>query len=506
AMLRALTIESNSVFTVLTTLSELMISGFGVWRLFSDYEDERRRLCPTGWPIPESAACNRSAAWHASKSGTRRSPPYTDITDARADTLSRTARMPKALDSGRFARRRLELTHTECLRFRELRIHSACARTPTSPAVPRRCDRCRTKIIKKLRQGIINIRHENYLSEKRFADYQLAGGSERDVWLIGRLSLGLRARQRVSAGQRRTSGQAVLEPAPHPLPAVRRRHGRSHVRRRDRLPGPASREDKVAEQMVRRRSRADGSDLRSVTPCVHLIIEGRPQGRASGVGEASRPARGRGCQGAPAELPKRHRLHLRENTELESQVRDRGHNGEHFSSGIRARLQRDRSPPGLDWLMKLGEPAYQRMLNATSYESESMTQRASWTDWLMTESKTVGYHAQREPDGLPGSLLRAVGLYVSAKSGGGAAQPATTIASALVSAMMLRNMKSLARVRRLPRGQRPARRRCRQFRRPGCGSSGHMLRAGQAEETLDTLVRRLPVWDGQTLLTLADQG
>ncbi|PAA60679.1 hypothetical protein BOX15_Mlig018997g1 [Macrostomum lignano] len=412
----------------------------------------------------------------------------------------------------------------------------------------------------------------------------------------------------------------------------------------------ASFEKKVAEQMVRRRSRGDGSDLRSVTPCVHLIIEGgRKDVQAALVSvETGSPVVVVKGSGRAANVI----AYICENTELE-RYEIEAITEEHFSSEFEPNSSEMRSL--VDWLMKLAEPDYQRMLNV--YDAESMDpneqldrvilttflrqtslsvvtqlnmamawnrpdlaaqeifsseRKAKWeqltgrdleysmlralarnqtefvsllfdhginigtllnletlaglysslinkpdpqmmrlreqldylssplSSWLMTESKTVGYATHNESQtAYQERLLRAVGLYVSAKSGGVLRSPyprrdrssyqaedlliwsivvqrtdmariiwrqtSDTIASALVSAMMLRNMKSLAE----SEGSLEA-----SAQLGAAADSFEGLAAGvlatcyaqDKQKTLDTLVRRLPVWDGQTLLTLADQG
>uniref|UniRef100_A0A1I8FM79 LSDAT_euk domain-containing protein n=1 Tax=Macrostomum lignano TaxID=282301 RepID=A0A1I8FM79_9PLAT len=446
-----LTIESNSVFYCSVSgsrkliiicksyLSELMDSG-SEYGDFSDYEDEGDGL-PNGLAMhsmvteperdiyqqfpekrvlpvlcaransPRICCCNRSAAWHASKAAA--AAAVTDITDARADTLSRTARMPKRWTvDGCTATARTDaygVLRFENFEFTRLgqnaQLLTKTWRIPEPELIvsvtggAKKMRPMSDKIIKKLRQGIINIATKtktwivtggfnlgtNKLVGEAIRDYQLAGGSERDVVLIGVCPWGsVRDKECLLVSEdksleRRPASVHLPKPrqhragegpggagapAPHPLPAVRRRH-RVHVRRDEiETSGPAS-EKKVAEQMVRRRSRGDGSDLRSVTPCVHLIIEGGRKTckrRLVSVETGSRSWLSR----APAELPTSSPTSAR-TRELES-VRDRGHNGEHFSSEFEPDSSEMAQPGG--WLMKLAEPAYQRMLNV--YDAESM--------------------------------------------------------------------------------------------------------------------------------------
>uniref|UniRef100_A0A1I8F5W1 LSDAT_euk domain-containing protein n=1 Tax=Macrostomum lignano TaxID=282301 RepID=A0A1I8F5W1_9PLAT len=387
----------------------------------------------------------------------------TDITDASADTLSRTARLPSA-GQWTVARRRLELTPTEC----------CASRTSNSSAWPER----QPELIVSVTGGAKKMRPMSDKIIKSCARVLSIIATKTKTWIVtGGFNLGTnklvrRSDSRLPTGWRserrrcahpasvpwgsvrdkecllvsEDKGQAVLEPhhtqlrccattAPSPCSAA-------EIDFR-----PASEKKVVLRQMVRRRSRGDGSDLRSVSArprrpqadvqaALVSVETGSPVVVVKGSGRAANVI-----------------AYICENTELE-RYEIEAITEEHFSSEFEPNSSEMRSL--VDWLMKAGRADYQRMLNAKweqltgrdleftaccglwrhsvrhhdgvrvsslfDHAESTLATLLTWrrwrplqleplSSWLMTESKTVGYATHNESQtAYQERLLRAVGL------------------------------------------------------------------------------------------------
>uniref|UniRef100_A0A1I8FNM5 Ras-associating domain-containing protein n=1 Tax=Macrostomum lignano TaxID=282301 RepID=A0A1I8FNM5_9PLAT len=582
-------------------LSELMDSG-SEYGDFSDYEDEGDGL-PNGLAMhsmvtePErgtSTAVSRKrvlpvcAASEQSQNLLLQSlaacmppkrppqpPSPTSPTPARTLCLGQ----PDCRSAGQWtvARRRLELTPTECCASRTSNSLGLGQNAkyipaglpeiqgPTCSGAHRRsvtggAKKMRPmsdKIIKKLRQGIINIATKTNVDRDwrffnlgtkqacRRSDSRLPTGwrSERDVVLIGVCPWGSVRDKECLLVTRTRARRCWSRTTPTSCCATTGTESMFGAPRS--TSGPASRR-KLLRQMVRRRSprRRQRPALRDAVRAPHHRGRPRKDVQAALVSvETGSPVVVVKGSGRAANVI----AYICENTELE-RYEIEAITEEHFSSEFEPNSSEMRSL--VDWLMKLAEPDYQRMLNV--YDAESMDpneqldrvilttflrqtslsvvtqlnmampgtgpdpgprrkfsrqkRKAKWgaADWprpleysmlralarnrrssclfCSTTESTSGHPAEletlaglysshsryathkREPDGYQERLLRAVGLYVSAKSGGVLRSPyprrdrssyqaedlliwsitSDTIASALVSAMMLRNMKSLA--------------------------------------------------------------